>query len=186
MAAFQSTVYGTEVEAILALDGHGTRPMPLAKGSPLRPAIDALAGRKAHELFPGARSPEAALSGLYLYFCAYDKSHSLSQDIPSAEGSFWHGIMHRQEPDPGNSGYWFRRVGQHPIFPELRDAAAAILEQHPGTKFHVKGMWDPFAFIDYCEEARRKPGSTDEETAMAIQLAEWQLLFDYCARTTQR
>ena len=65
-------------------------------------------------------SPEAALSGLYLYFCAYDESQSLSQDISSPEGSFWHGIMHRQEPDPGNSGYWFRRVGQPPDLPSLK------------------------------------------------------------------
>jgi hypothetical protein len=190
MAAFQSTVYGSEVDAILALDGRGARPMPLANGTPFRPGIDALAGRKARDLFRDARSPEAALSGLYLYFCAYDESHSLSQDILSPEGSFWHGIMHRQEPDPGNSGYWFRRVGQHPIFAELRDAAAAILDERAakfdGTKFRVKSTWDPFAFIDFCEHARRKPGSNDEETAMAIQLAEWQLLFDYCARAQQR
>jgi hypothetical protein len=186
MGAFQSGVYGAEVEAILALDGHGTRPMALANGRRLQSGIDILANRKAQDLFPHSHSPEAALSGLYLYFCAYDESHSLSQDIPTGEGSFWHGIMHRQEPDPGNSGYWFRRVGQHPIFPALRDAAAAIVEQNGTTKFHVKGTWDPFAFIDYCELARRKPGSNDEETAMAIQLAEWQLLFDYCARPAQR
>jgi hypothetical protein len=182
VAAFHSSVYGAAVEAILALKGHGATPMPLANGPRLHTGIDTLASRKAQDLFPLSRSPEAALSGLYLYFCAYDESHSLSQDIPTAEGSFWHGIMHRQEPDPGNAGYWFRRVGQHPIFQGLRDAAAAIVEQNGATKFHVKSVWDPFAFIDYCELARRKPGTSDEETAMAIQLAEWQLLFDYCAR----
>ena len=186
MAAFQSSVYGAKVEAILALEGRGARPMPLANGTPFRSGIDTLAKCKARDLFPDARSPEAALSGLYLYFCGYDASHSLSQEIPTAEGSFWHGIMHRQEPDPSNAAYWFRRVGQHPIFPSLREAAAAMVEQNGATKFHVKSTWDPFAFIDYCELARRKPGSTDEETAMAIQLAEWQLLFDYCARPAQR
>ena len=186
MAAFDSRDYGAEVEAILALDGRGSRPMPLANGTRIHSGIAALATRKAEDLLPHSRSPEAALSGLYLYFCAYDESHSLSQDIPTVEGSFWHGIMHRQEPDAGNAGYWFRRVGQHAVFPALRDAAAAIAEQNGATKFHVKVTWDPFAFIDYCELARRKPGSIEEETAMAIQLAEWQLLFDYCARPAQR
>ena len=85
--------------------------MPLANGTIVRAGVDALSGKSASQLFPGAFSPEAALSGLYLYFCAYDQSHSISQDISSVEGSFWHGIMHRQEPDPGNAGYWFRRVG---------------------------------------------------------------------------
>ena len=99
----------------------------------------------------------------------------ISQDIGTVEGSFWHGILHRQEPDPDNAKYWFRRVGEHPIFSKLRDAAIEL-------GFAAKQIWDPFAFIDYCEAARRKPGSREEQTAMAIQLAEWQLLFDYCAR----
>lgn len=172
---FDPSQYSADVQAILAIDGNGARLMPLANGKTVRAGVEALSGKSARHLFPGVFSPEAALSGLYLYFCAYDESHSLSQDISSAEGSFWHGIMHRQEPDPGNSGYWFRRVGNHPIFPALRDAAA-------DAGFPAKGAWDPFAFIDYCEEARRKPGSTEEKIAMAVQLAEWQLLFDYCAR----
>jgi hypothetical protein len=83
--------------------------------------------------------------------------------------------MHRQEPDPANAGYWFRRVGSHPIFPALRDAASE-------SGFPVQDKWDPFAFIDYCEQARRRPGSIEENIAMAVQFAEWQLLFDYCAR----
>jgi hypothetical protein len=172
---FDPSQYSADVQAILALDGNGARPMPLANGTAAKAGLDALSGKSASELFPHSYSPEAALSGLYLYFCGYDESHSLSQDIASPEGSFWHGIMHRQEPDPGNAGYWFRRVGQHPIFPELRDAAEA-------SGFTVKDKWDPFAFIDFCERARRKPGSAEEKTAMAVQLAEWQLLFDFCAR----
>jgi hypothetical protein len=172
---FDTSQYSADVQTILAIDGDGARPMPLADGTIVRSGVDALVGKSASQLFPGAFSPEAALSGLYLYFCAYDQSHSISQDISSVEGSFWHGIMHRQEPDPGNSGYWFRRVGNHPVFPDLRDAAAE-------AGFPVKDKWDPFAFIDYCEQARRRPGSTEERIAMAVQLAEWQLLFDYCAR----
>lgn len=172
---FDPSRYSAEVQAILALNGNGANPMPLANGTAFAAGVDALSGRAASELFPQSYSPEAALSGLYLYFCAYDRSHSLSQDISSTEGSFWHGIMHRQEPDPGNAGYWFRRVGNHPVFPELEDAASA-------SGYPVSGKWDPFAFIDYCEKARRKPGSPEEKTAMAVQLAEWQLLFDYCAR----
>jgi len=66
-------------------------------------------------------------------------------------------------------------VGAHPIFAQLREEAARL-----GVDFGPR--WDPFAFIDLCEKARRKPGSSDEAAALAVQLAEWQLLFDYCAR----
>ena len=175
LMGFDSSKYGTEVQAILALDGNGDRPMPLAGGKPITAGVKALSAWSAPRLFPDSFSPEAAMSGFYLYFCDYDRSHKISQDIDTAEGSFWHGIMHRQEPDPGNSAYWFRRVGQHPIFPQLRDAAA-------GLGLERKDNWDPFAFIDFCESARKRTGSSEERTAMAIQLVEWQLLFDYCAR----
>ena len=47
------------------------------------------------------------------------------------------------------AAYWFRRVGKHPIFPHLRDAAAEL-------GWRVKDKWDPFAFIDYCESARKR------------------------------
>jgi hypothetical protein len=173
---FDSGAYGAEVQAILAVDGNGERAMPLAGGSVVQSGVNAIGGRGASELFASAAHPDGALAGLYLYFCAYDLAHGVAQDDSSVEGSFWHGILHRQEPDPGNAGYWFRRVGQHAVFPALRDAAADI-------GYAVKNAWDPFGFIDFCEKARRRPGSRDEEIAMAVQLAEWQLLFDYCART---
>ena len=114
------------------------------------------------------------MAGLYLYFSCLDEAHSLAQEIPTAEGSFWHGIMHRQEPDAGNSSYWFGRVGKHAIFPQLRREAASL-----GLEFGPE--WDPFRFIEYCEQARRKPGSEEERIALHVQRAEWQLLFDYCA-----
>jgi hypothetical protein len=131
---------------------------------------------KARELFPDALSPEGALAGLYLYFSCLDEAHSLAQDLGTVEGSFWHGIMHRQEPDAANAAYWFRRVGRHPIFPALRDAAHRL-------RFDTGREWDPFEFIEFCEASRVRPGSGEEDIAMQVQLCEWQLLFAYCAAT---
>src|ERR1041384_5983899 len=51
--------------------------------------------------------------GLYLRFNFLDKSHTVSQGIHSVEGSYWHAIMHRREPDYSNSKYWYRRVPAH-------------------------------------------------------------------------
>lgn len=115
------------------------------------------------------------MSGLYLYFSCLDESHAIAQDLDTPEGSFWHGIMHRQEPDAFNAGYWFRRVGNHPVFPALAVAASELGYSSVNTR------WEPLAFIDYCETARKRPGSTEEKLAIQVQLAEWQLLFDYCA-----
>lgn len=180
---FLSSDYGPQVRAILALDGDGWRLMPLAGGACSSPEAAArLRSARPSELFPGARAPEAALSGLWLYFSCLEESHRLSQQIDTTEGSFWHGIMHRQEPDADNAAYWFRRTGRHPVFEPLRQEAARILEAFPEVAFRPGPVWDPFAFIDFCEQARRRPGSKEEEAARLIQRAEWQLLFDYCAR----
>ena len=115
------------------------------------------------------------LSGLYLYFGCWKEAHETAQDVATPEGSYWHAIVHRQEPDAGNSGYWFRQVGAHAIFPALRDAAVEI-------GLDVGPLWKPEAFIELCERARQSPGSEIERQAREVQRAEWQLLFDYCAR----
>src|SRR5438477_5357823 len=121
---FSATGYGAEAARILSLDGGGTRPMALAPaGCVSTEAREELKRWTAQSLFPRANSPEGAMSGLYLYFSCLDEAHSIAQNLESADGSFWHGIMHRQEPDAGNSAYWFRRVGKHPIFPALREEA---------------------------------------------------------------
>jgi len=162
---FDPSAYGPEIASILALDGNGGRLIPLVRAAPphphLRTQIETLA------------APPILLAGLYLYFSFWDEAHEIAQDIATPEGSYWHAIVHRQEPDAGNSRYWFHQTGAHPIFPELRAQAAAI-----GVDFGPR--WNPSSFIDYCEQARQSPGSDSERRALEIQRAEWQLLFDYC------
>jgi hypothetical protein len=172
---FSPTAYGPAVAAILALDGNGERLMPLASGTCSSPeALNRLRAAELESLFPRARAPRAALAGLYLYFSCLEESHATAQQIDNPEGSFWHAIMHRQEPDPGNSAHWFRRVGRHPLFPSLREQALSI-------GFNSGAQWNPFAFIEYAERARTR-GGTEERIALEVQRAEWRLLFDYCAR----
>lgn len=180
---FDPNRYGADVAEILALDASGRRLMPLALGRCSSPEAERrLDRRPAGEWFPRARAPQAAYSGLYLYFSCLDRSHTLSQDIATPDGSFWHGIMHRQEPDAGNAAYWFHRVGRHPVFPALLTAARSIVAQRPGSGLVFGETWDSIQFIHDCEQARRSPGSPLQQAALEIQRAEWQILFDYCAR----
>ncbi|MBL8238916.1 MAG: hypothetical protein JNM66_15950 [Bryobacterales bacterium] len=163
--------YGAEAQSLLSLAGDGRRLMPLVSPRNTDAALAARLRRPARDLFPNAAMPEAALAGLWLYCGFFDESHAIAQDLDTAEGSYWHGILHRMEPDLWNAGYWFRRVGQHSIFPELRSAAAALGYQH-GSR------WDPLAFIEACGH----PSSGNQQRLQQVQLAEWQLLFHHCAK----
>ncbi len=179
---FDPTSYGEDVASLLGLDGDGSRLMPLVTGPPNEDARRRLHGAKPKELFPDAASPNAATAGLWLYFSCFEEAHQIAQDDSSENGSFWHAIVHRQEPDSGNSAYWFRRVGTHPIYPELVDESVRIVKRYPDAEFRPSVKWDPFGFILFCERARQQPASASEAAALEIQRSEWQLLFDHCAR----
>jgi hypothetical protein len=171
------------VAEILALDQSGLRLIPLVSSVCLsRPAHERLKQQEASSLFPEARAPKEALGGLWLYFSCFDECHEIVQDLKSPEASFWHAILHRQEPDPANSAYWFRLVGAHAVYRDLLSAAKDIVACYPDAVFRTADKWDPFSFVDFCEQARQEPGSPSERMAAEIQRAEWQLLFDYCAR----
>jgi hypothetical protein len=155
---FDPTSYGPAVAALLA----GPRVAALGPGSPVaavRPRLAAL------------DLPPACLAGLYLYFDFLDESHAISQDLHTPDGSFWHAVMHRREPDAWNSKYWWRKVGNHPVLDALRGQAPAL-----GYDYTT-----PEAFVDFCEKVRGE-GTKEERLAEAVQLLEWRLLFDHCYR----
>jgi hypothetical protein len=118
-----------------------------------------------------AALPPACAAGLWLRFDFLDEAHAISQDLETADGSFWHAIMHRREPDAWNSKYWWRRVGAHPVLKQLAEQAPAL-----GYNYT-----NPFDFVDFCERVRGT-GSAEEEIAKRVQQLEWHLLFDHCHR----
>jgi len=179
---FDPRRYGDRVAQILALDGGGHRLMPfVATGCPGEIAA-ALNRETPESLFPSAFRPHGAMAGVWLYFSGFEQAHTFAQDDPTTEGSLWHAIVHRMEPDAGNSGYWYRMAGPHLTHEALVEEALGIVLQYPASGFQPGRPWDPFEFVHFCERARRKPASSAAQAALEIQRAEWQLLFDYCAR----
>ena len=148
----------------------------------------------------------ACCAALWLRFDFLDKSHQISQSLDTPEGSFWHGAMHRREPDFVNARYWFRRVGQHELYGPLAEEARNMVGEElvaAGRRDSTQGntasmvkngvlgkevrflneqeVWDPLRFVDLCELAL--DASPPLHTfCMRLQQLEWELMFTYCYR----
>lgn len=115
---------------------------------------------------PAGAPKFSSLSRSLLYLLAgdLDASHTISQSIDTADGSFLHGIMHRREGDFSNAKYWFRRVGKHPVLLQLA----------------TTDYGDAMRFIDRCEAALGRD-SAEERLCERLQWLEWQSLYAHFA-----
>lgn len=105
-----------------------------------------------------ASRPEL-VAGLWLYVDELDRSHTVSQNLHTPSGSFWHAIMHRREGDFGNSLYWVAQTGEHPVWSEIEG-------------------YEPRAFVEACRRSHRH----NPTELVDRQRDEWAALFAHCAR----
>lgn len=153
------------------------RVMPLGPGEPHLAVRQTLKALTVSQMFEGHRVRDtdmanACLAGLWLYHDFLEESHTISQGIETVTGSYWHGIMHRREPDDENAKYWFRRVGRHPVYEALQPEA---------IKLGMAGRWDPIVFVDLYSMARS--GKINATSCRDAQTAEWRALFEFCYRS---
>src|SRR5713226_9101316 len=111
MNAFNPNAYGAVCASLL----EPARLPPLDSGRPDAQVRAKLAALTVADLFPGhaiqdREMAQACRAGLFWYLDCIDEAHTISQDIETLSGSYWHGLVHRREPDFANAAYWFRRV----------------------------------------------------------------------------
>jgi hypothetical protein len=131
------------------------------------------------------RNKRCVESGLLLLWDFLDDSHEISQTMEGKgtprTADYWHGIMHRREPDAGNASYWFRRVGSHPALDHLGTqliawmrelkASPEMLQLAESRLLKGKSL-DPFALIELSTAALRNPGSVADQTLRMVQFLE--------------
>lgn len=97
------------------------------------------------------------VAGMWLYADDLEASHSVSQNISSAAGSWWHAIMHRREGDFWNSKYWYRQAQGHEL---------------------MKGLgFDPIELVDRAEAG--------DARAVEWQRAEWAALMEWSVKNRE-
>lgn len=173
----------------------------LGPGQRQKQICETLSSKSLDDLFAPLKpcvqnAARACVAGLLLLYDGLDESHLISQELHDATGSYWHGIMHRREPDYGNAKYWFARVRRHPVYPAVAAAAREIAREHlamqpwPAANWLLNaGSWQAESFVDLCQAAATpSPGRASGTPAQAdlicrhIQRKETELLLEFCYR----
>jgi hypothetical protein len=160
-----------EVEKLLA-----TTPPDLGPG----PRAGVLGEKEIRQAM--ASEPDLLLALVLLWHDHHEPAHEIAQGIENADGSYVHAILHRREPDYGNSKYWFRRVGVHPAYAELGRRVSEFLESRGERTLAAKlvpgGRWDAMGFVDACEAAVRNDGQR-AALLKEVQRIEFEALAEY-------
>jgi hypothetical protein len=190
LATKGAAIAGVDLIAALAAEALGDDSSlgpTLVQAKPRRPRLaKALSEPALALLYPSVPHPKrlALAAGLLLVHDFWEASHDAAQQADDrgerATSAYWHGIAHRREPDASNAAYWFRRVGRHPVFAPLAEAARPLFaaEGLPalGEKLIGSSGWNASAMTDLCTGAQA--GTPQERLARRIQRVEMWLLLE--------
>jgi hypothetical protein len=164
-------------------DGGDAIGPPLVHAAPRSGLVGVISEPSLAALFPSTSHPSrlALTAGLFQVFDSWEASHTAAQEAEDQGernvSAYWHGIAHRREPDPGNAAYWFRRVGRHPVYESLAEAARPVIDAAPAgggdvaARLLPRGDWDPFAFIEFCGAARTPDAITLARRLQRLEMA---------------
>jgi hypothetical protein len=119
-------------------------------------------------------------AGLLLFSGDLDGAHRISQELETPDGSYWHALVHRREPDYSNARYWFRRVGSHPVPGELLQAFRG--RKGAAAEISSSGLWDPCRMVDLVEAALKGRRGELVDDLEEIQEREMLLLLAHSYR----
>jgi hypothetical protein len=157
-------------------------------------SVSNAAGSVAQALTCSEEHESTLTAGLLLLHDHLEESHQLAQRLEGQgqprTADYWHAIMHRREPDPDNSRYWFRRVGRHPAFEVLAGRLIEWLEAggslQPGDMDTLPvardGDFDPMAMVKLTRMATQDPGGRCYDIARRIQYFEILNLLSWSLR----
>jgi len=158
-----------------------TASSPILNLSALRRAVKQML----QEIGRSAEDRSCIEAGVLLLHDFDTQAHALVQGLEGAgdlqTADYWHGIMHRREPDPGNAAWWFRRVSGHPaasvlgrnLQQWLQDigASAEVLQQ-ARQLLRSDQRIDARKMIDLADTALRNPRSSYASTLRLVQYLE--------------
>jgi hypothetical protein len=138
-------------------------------------------------------------AGILLLWDHLEESHQISQTMEGQgtprTADYWHGIMHRREPDAGNAAWWFRKVGSHPALKVLGAGLISWMQQlgaAPNMLTQAQRLLrpdqtlDPFRMIELSTTALSRPGQDEEHTVRMVQYLEMITLLQFSLPENRR
>lgn len=128
---------------------------------------------------------------------AHEICQQIDRETGCAESSYWHGIIHRREPDFNNARGWFRKaenlgcngalyravssllqqVIQQPDYGSAREIALVFLRH-----LQAQSTWDALYLVDLCERVTKGQDGDLRRFLEEIQEVEFDTLFAWTFR----